>query len=92
MKAKLIIRQVITVEIDGTPVQGDFIVEDSWEGLIKLGCSGPVQTFIIQRPELNGANVYDLLPKFLGGNRPGEAPLTLDVNIVLPAKRQTKEL
>lgn len=70
MKIKLIPSKEITVEIDGVRVPGVFKVESEWNGLLKLVCTGPCSSIIIQKPNRVG-NPYDYIAPIFGG---GQAP------------------
>jgi hypothetical protein len=80
-KVKFTIRPSFTLEIDGKPVRGEFVIISDWEGMVKLECTSPRNTIIINAPA-RPANSYDLLPKMLGGNLKNGAPITFEAEIV----------
>lgn len=81
MKAKITIKQVFQIEIDGKPVEGSFSVVSDWEGLVKLESTSPMGSLLIHTP-LKQLNTYDLIPKMLGGNKPNGEPLTFEAEVV----------
>jgi len=67
MKAKLIPSNIITIELDGKPVQGSFRLESEWEGFMKLVSDAPRETIIVYKPK-SPSNPWDfILPIFGGG-------------------------
>jgi hypothetical protein len=67
MKAKLIPSNIITIELDGKPVQGSFKLESEWEGFMKLVCDSPHNTIIVYKPK-SPTNPWNfILPIFGGG-------------------------
>lgn len=82
MKASITIRQTFVVEIDGKPVNGEFKIAESWEGMVKLSCDAPVGTLIIERPSISRANIYDLIPKMLGGNCENGKELKFEAEVI----------
>lgn len=63
------------LEIDGQPIDGEFTVESTWNGLVRLTSNGPCRSVIIKHPAISHLNVYDSIPKIMGGNAANDAEL-----------------
>lgn len=83
MIAKITIHQVLSVEIDGQEVQGEFRIKDDWEGMVKLECSSPHEIIIIRSPG-RPVNHFDIIPKMLGGNKKNGEEVTIEAEVVMP--------
>ena len=75
MKIKITPRFFMKLEIDGQPIDGEFTVESAWNGLVRLTSNGPCRSVIIKQPPISHLNVYDSLPKIMGGNAANDAEL-----------------
>ncbi len=68
MNIKITPRFCMKVEMDGIPLDGEFVVESMWNGLVCLSSNGPCRKVIIEMPKISHLNVYDSLPQVMGGN------------------------
>lgn len=64
------------LEIDGQRIDGEFTVESTWNGLVRLTSNGPCRSIIIKQPAIPHINVYDSMPKIMGGNAANDAELS----------------
>ena len=86
MKAILTIRQTYEIKIEGETLHGAFQVKSDWEGMVALKSESPMQTVII-RPPGKAGNIYDLVPKMLGGNAANGTELSFEVELISPTSK-----
>ncbi len=82
MKAVITVHPHLTVEIDGKPVYGEFKIVGDWEGMVKLECYSPCGSLIINPPYMGSINIYNLVPKMLGGNAENGKEITFEAEVV----------
>lgn len=73
------------VEIDGKKIQGTFTPREEWEGMVKFVSDSPHAEIIMFRPAVDDPqrNIYNLIPKMIGGNRKlGDPPVEIEAVIV----------
>lgn len=75
MKIKITPRFSMKLEIDGQRIEGEFTVESAWNGLVCLTSNGPCRRIIVKHPTIAHVNVYDSIPKIMGGNAANDAEL-----------------
>lgn len=63
------------LEMDGQPIDGEFTVDGMWNGLICLRSNGPCRKVVIEQPPISHLNVYDSIPKIMGGNATTDSEL-----------------
>lgn len=75
MKIKITPRFTMKLEIDGQRIDGEFSVDGVWNGLVCLRSPGPCRMVVIKHPSISHLNVYDSIPKIMGGNATTDAEL-----------------
>jgi hypothetical protein len=75
MNIKITPRFSMKLEIDGQHIDGEFTVESAWNGLVRLTSNGPCRSVNIKHPTISHLNIYDSLPKIMGGNAANDAEL-----------------
>lgn len=82
MNVKIIPTDKFRLEVDGKLIHGEFHVESEWEGMIKLSSDGPINHFIVKKPNLKHLNVYDYVPLIFGGGQNPKALQSVIAEVV----------